>query len=86
MVKNQCFMCGKIAGLDFPLYDLQEVKEIWRYTGHKDICNDCCCEANKIIGYYGKKKDEDKKRLKSFMIKGYLPNKEFREIMNSGYY
>lgn len=79
-------MCGKFAGVDFPLYDLQEVKEIWRYTGHKNICNCCCGEANEIIGYYGKKKESDKGRLKEFMRGGYLPNKEFKQIMNAGYF
>lgn len=85
-MSEQCFMCGNIAGIDFPFYDLQEVKGIWRYTGHKDICNNCCFEANKIIGYYGKKKEQDKRDLANFMRKGYLPNLEFRQLMNAGYF
>lgn len=77
----QCFICGLES------LKMTEVRSCFRYVGHKDICLSCGNTADNIVGnYWGVKSEINKERLRKFMLDGVIVNKEYEQIMYSGYY
>ena len=65
---------------------MREIKDVWRVHGMADICECCGNKADRFIAYYGKKKLQDKQRLKSYLNTGAMVQKKYSAQINAGYY
>lgn len=65
---------------------MREIKDVWRIHGMTDICECCGNKADKFIDYYGKKKKQDKQKLKSYLNTGVMVQKKYSAQINAGYY
>ena len=79
-MKQVCFMCLKQD------YLMREVRGAWAVHGMTSICETCGDKANKFISYSGKKKEEDKAKLKSYLNTGAMVQRKYSAQINAGYY
>jgi len=83
---KQCLVCGKLrTDADYDYYLMTELFDTYKVCDISTICFDCESVASKFIEYYGVKKEEDKLKLKNFLLSGVLPKRQFQMQMNGGY-
>ena len=94
---THCDRCGKdcraypdIHPEFVPVGELTEVKPFYQVIGVTHVCYECGEQGNKFIGYFGRKRAEDLRNLRNFLVNGPVSSKVidrvYSQLMNGGYY
>lgn len=94
-METHCDRCGKDCRYneysDFVLVgELTSLLSVYSIWGVTNICKSCGDVANEIVGYWGKKTDEDTYKLMCYLQSGPVSSIKtmitYSALMNAGYH